>query len=274
MRNASRDLPRVIHTAMPIVIVSYLLANVSYYLVLPGSVIGSSNTVAVAFGTKVFGVTGGLVFALAVSLSCIGALNATTFTSGRLVYVAGKEGYLPAVFGTLGFHGQSGVNPTPIAPQRDYDHDDDDTTFIARVKRMFRRDPSVPHSWSTTPVYAMLLNFALCGVYIVVGEFGTLLTFYGVAGYSFYFLTVLGLIILRVKEPNLERPYRTWIVTPIIFCCVSLFLISRSVFARPLETLAVAAFVGVGAAIWGWRLWNRRRAVRARGNFIGEMGEL
>ena len=49
MKHASRDLPRVIHTAMPVVIVSYLLANVSYYLVLPGEVVGRSNTIAVVF---------------------------------------------------------------------------------------------------------------------------------------------------------------------------------------------------------------------------------
>lgn len=31
---------------------------------------------------------------------------------------------------------------------------------------------------------------------------------------------VLGLVILRVKEPMLERPYKTWIITPLIFCAV------------------------------------------------------
>jgi amino acid transporter len=76
-----------------------------------------------------------------------------------------------------------------------------------------------------TPIYAMVLNALLTSCYIFVGEFGTLVTFYGVAGYTFYFLTVLGLIILRVKEPALERPYKTWITTPVIFCCVSLFLL-------------------------------------------------
>ncbi len=59
-RNPSRDLPRVIHTAMPMVIVSYLLANISYFLVLPLQTINSSNTVAVMFGSKVFGPVGSL----------------------------------------------------------------------------------------------------------------------------------------------------------------------------------------------------------------------
>jgi hypothetical protein len=31
---------------------------------------------------------------------------------------------------------------------------------------------------------------------------------------------VLGLVILRIKEPNLERPYKTWIITPLTFCAV------------------------------------------------------
>ncbi|KAF3920335.1 hypothetical protein ABW20_dc0100802 [Dactylellina cionopaga] len=87
MKNPSRDLPRVIHSAMPLVIVCYILANISYFFVLPSSVIASSTTVAVRFGTTVFGSAGGILFALAVSISCIGALNATTFTSGRLVFV-------------------------------------------------------------------------------------------------------------------------------------------------------------------------------------------
>lgn len=252
MKHASRDLPRVIHTAMPVVIVSYLLANVAYYLVLPGAVIGQSNTVAVAFGTKVFGPIGGLIFALAVSLSCFGALNATSFTSGRLVYAAGKEGYLPSIFGTLGFRGGSSApprtrtpRPTPSLWSR----------ITARLPARLRSnsDEPITRSWSKTPIYAMLLNATLTGVYIALGEFGTLLTFYGVAGYTFYFATVLGLVVLRVKEPDLERPYRTWVVTPICFCCVSLFLISRSVFSRPIETVVVCAFVGAGVPVWWWR---------------------
>ena len=75
---------------------------------------------------------------------------------------------------------------------------------------------------------------------------------------SFYFLTVLGLVILRVKEPELSRyatgyitlfafltgtlsgrPYKTWITTPLIFCAVALFLLLMPIIAAPLEALAV-----------------------------------
>jgi amino acid transporter len=108
-----------------------------------------------------------------------------------------------------------------------------------------------------TPINAMALNALLTSGYIVVGEFATLLTFCGVAGYTFYFSTVLGLIILRVREPYMERPYKTWITTPIIFCCVSLFLLSRAVFARPDQTLIVVAFVLAGIPVYFWRVKRR-----------------
>lgn len=230
---------------MPLVILSYLLANVSYFLVLPHSTIEASNTVAVQFGAKVFGPVGALILALVVGASCFGALNATTFTSGRLVYAAGKEGYLPALFGRIGLSASTG--PPPGSRLR--------RQSLGRkcLSRIFGDESRL----GFTPIYAMVFNAALTLVYIAMGEFRTLVTFYGVAGYTFYFLTVLGLIILRIREPHLERPYRTWITTPIIFCCVSLFLLSRAVISEPLQTLIVVAFIITGVPVYYWRIYQR-----------------
>lgn len=256
--NPNRDLPKVIHTAMPLVIAAYVLANLAYILVLPMNVINGSNTVAVMFGSKVFGPIGSLLLALVVSASCFGALNATTFTSGRLVYAAGKEGYLPSAFGKIGVG-----------------REDAATTLHTRnwaAKRIAHMLGDEETGLFFTPVNAMLLNFCITLCYVIVGEFATLVTFYGVAGYTFYFLTVLGLIILRVREPNLERPYKTWIITPIIFCCVSLFLLSRAVFAEPLQTLIVVAFIAAGVPIYYWKIKGRdqnQHTARARSDSVG-----
>ncbi|KAF6808903.1 amino acid transporter [Colletotrichum sojae] len=244
-RNPSRDLPRVIHTAMPLVILSYVLANVAYFLVLPIAAVNTSNTIAVQFGAKVFGPVGSLVLALIVSASCFGALNSSTFTSSRLVYVAGKEGYIPSLFGRIGLSpSDSSVTTSRTSRGR-----------LANALIRALGDDEVGLFY--TPVWALALNAALTTAYIVVGEFGTLLTFYGVAGYTFYFVTVLGLIVLRVREPQLDRPYKTWITTPIIFCCVSLFLLSRAVFAQPLQTVTVVLFVVAGVPVYFWRIRGR-----------------
>ncbi|KAE9976816.1 hypothetical protein BLS_001821 [Venturia inaequalis] len=190
--NPTRDLPRVIHTSLPLVIISYLLANVAYFFVLPTAVSNSSNTLAVAFGHQVFGRVGSLILALAVSGSCFGALNATTFTSGRLVYAAGKEGYLPSLFGKIGVGSRTAVRLDAAGRG----------TGGSKILKFISDDSGL----FFTPIYAMLLNASLTAAYVLVGEFDTLLTFYGVAGYTFYFFTVLGLIVLRVREPHLERP--------------------------------------------------------------------
>lgn len=95
------------------------MANVSYFVVLPSATVSLSNTVALDFGHALFGPIGGTVFACMVAFSCFGALNGknpcvqirlnylpssylgSTFTSARLIYVAGRERYLPAMFGRL-----------------------------------------------------------------------------------------------------------------------------------------------------------------------------
>lgn len=260
-KNPARDLPRVIHTSLPLVILCYILANISYFLVLPTSVIESSNTVAVAFGLQVFGPVGALILALFVSGSCFGALNATTFTSGRLVYAAGKEGYMPSLFGTIGL----GKSHRAI---RLNSHTTTNSRGVPAKLATWFADPDA--GFFFTPISAMLLNAAITAVYILIGSFDTLVTFYGVAGYTFYFQTVLGLIVLRVREPNLERPYKTWITTPIIFCCVSLFLLSRAVFAEPVQTLLVVAFMAVGLVVWfAWVGRRRGQEAQRFGNMEG-----
>lgn len=76
------------------------------------------------------------------------------------------------------------------------------------------------------------------------GGFRSLVNLFSVANWLFYLLTgepytlsspsttepdlpsflVMGLLILRVKEPYLERPYKTWLITPVIVRCLPLDL--------------------------------------------------
>ncbi|KAF2157044.1 amino acid transporter [Myriangium duriaei CBS 260.36] len=254
--NPRRDLPRTIHTSLPLVIVCYLLANVSYLFVLPFDTINSTNTVAVTFGRQVFGSVGAVIFALVVSLSCYGSIAAQTFTSSRLVYAASREGLLPSWFARLGWTKDTAVR-LPVRESR-----------MSKIAILFADDTG----FFCTPIYATLLVAGITVIYIIIGDFSTLTTFYGVAGYTFYFFTVLGLIVLRVREPHLERPYKCWITTPIIFCAVSIFLLSRAVFAQPLQTLAVVAFIAAGVPLYllnvysngkrqkrsvDWKFWRR-----------------
>jgi len=208
MKKPEQNVPRVIHTSMTIVVTLFLCANISYFVLLNRVVVERSNTVALDFGHALFGKIGGIIFAWMVAFSCIGALNGSAFTTSRLIYTAGRERFLPAIFGQL-------------------------------------------HKGRKTPVNALALQALLTMFFILVGGgFRTLVNFYSVASWGFYFMTVLGLIVLRIKEPTLKRPYKTWIVTPLTFCAIALFLLSMPVVAAPLEALAAVGFIAFGVPLY------------------------
>lgn len=208
MKNVSRDLPRVIHISLGIVVLLFLTTVVSYFLVLPPNQVSQTNTVALDFGSAVLGSTGGILFALIVAFSCFGALNGQVYTTARLVYAAGREGHLPAAFGRI-------------------------------------------HHRTRTPLNALLLQVSLIYLFLLFGSgFASLVNFYGVCAWTFYFSTVLGLLYLRIKEPNLERPYQTWISTPIAFSAVALFLLCMPIFSAPGEALAALLFISAGIPMY------------------------
>ncbi|KAF8609886.1 amino acid transporter [Ceratobasidium sp. AG-I] len=103
------------------------------------------------------------------------------------------------------------------------------------------------HASRKTPMNAMGLQVTTTLFYILIGGgFRSMINFVGVAAWTFYFLTGVGLIILRVREPNLPRPYKTYITTPLMFSGVSLFLLLMPIFAAPLEALSAFVFIACG----------------------------
>ncbi|BEJ07219.1 hypothetical protein CcaverHIS641_0404880 [Cutaneotrichosporon cavernicola] len=125
-----------------------------------------------------------------------------------------------------------------------------------------------------TPDFALSLNAALTVFFIVFGGgFRKLINFFSVTSWTWYLVTVVGLLYLRIKEPHLERPYKAWITTPVIFCMVGLrptnltqiamFLLLMPIFAAPWEGLA--AFVFMAAGVPMYYLTARSRSQQARG---------
>lgn len=113
-----------------------------------------------------------------------------------------------------------------------------------------------------TPAYASALCTSLILAYVVFGSgFAALVNFCGICTWFWYGMTVFGLLVLRVKEPDLERPYRTWTLTPIVFVGVSLFLLVMPVFAAPWEALAAVVFIASGVPIYAVTQPDGRRFI-------------
>jgi amino acid transporter len=106
---------------------------------------------------------------------------------------------------------------------------------------------------SDAPINAIILSTVLSAVYILLGNFRALLTFNGLGEYTFFFLTVSGAIILRYREPHLERPYKPFVLIPITFALVSGFVVVRGAAFAPAQAFVLLGLWGLGLAFYGLR---------------------
>jgi len=101
-----------------------------------------------------------------------------------------------------------------------------------------------------TPVNATLLLTILSSFYVLTGSYNTLVNIYSTSTWIFYGLCVLGLIILRFTQPHMERPYRVWFTTPLIFVGVVVFLVFFSFMDAVVESLVGIVFLIAGIPVY------------------------
>lgn len=94
VKNPKRTLPLAITISVIVIIKTYLMANIAYFAVLPLSLIGSTNVVAIELGLRVFGLRGLYMICGFVALSALGAVNGTVYSNSRLFAAAAQEGLL------------------------------------------------------------------------------------------------------------------------------------------------------------------------------------
>ncbi|XP_076321361.1 L-type amino acid transporter sobremesa isoform X1 [Tachypleus tridentatus] len=90
------NLPRAISFGIPLVTVCYVLINISYLTVMSTTEVLASEAVAVTWASRVLGVMAFLM-PLTIAISTFGAGNGTDFTTGRLTFVAAREGHLVGI---------------------------------------------------------------------------------------------------------------------------------------------------------------------------------
>jgi L-type amino acid transporter 9 len=69
------------------------------------------------------------------------------------------------------------------------------------------------------------------------------------AEWVFYVSTVVGLLILRRREPQLERPYRPTVILPVAFVIVGTLVIVRSAMFAPVQSGLLAGLLILGALV-------------------------
>ncbi|GLB09432.1 Y+L amino acid transporter [Aspergillus tubingensis] len=168
--------------------------------------------------SHLLGPTFGAIAAGLICLVVAGSLLGSSFVAGRIVVAAANSNWLPA--------------------------------FLARIGSVSGRSTST----ADAPINAILFSTACSIVYIFFGNFRVLATFSGLSAYIFFFLTMIGAIILRVREPELPRPYKPMICVPGMFALVSGCVVARGAVFAPVQ-----AVVLIGLWLVGLGLYSARR---------------
>ncbi|HEY7300696.1 MAG TPA: amino acid permease [Xanthobacteraceae bacterium] len=115
------------------------------------------------------------------------------------------------------------------------------------ILRIFAR-----RSDNGAPTAAILFQLAVATLMLLTRSFEAVLDFIQFSLLSCSFLAVLGVIKLRIRRPDLPRPYRAWgyPVTPLIFLSVTGFMMYYLATQRPLESFIGVLMMSAGLALY------------------------
>jgi APA family basic amino acid/polyamine antiporter len=112
------------------------------------------------------------------------------------------------------------------------------------------------HPRFLTPSVAILATGAWAGVLSLSGTFEQLATYVIFGQWIFFGLTVGAVFVLRKRNPDLPRPYRTWgyPVTPVIFILAAVYISVNTLVTQPINALAGILIIVIGLpAYFYWR---------------------
>ena len=126
---------------------------------------------------------------------------------------------------------------------------------MARDGRFFSFAGQI-HPAFHTPSGALLLQGLVTMVFVLTGTFEDLYSLSIFAISSFFVLTAIALIRLRIKEPTLPRPYRAWGYpwTPLVFAAIGAALTANLWWVRPVRSSIGMAVILLGIPFFNhWR---------------------
>jgi APA family basic amino acid/polyamine antiporter len=128
-----------------------------------------------------------------------------------------------------------------------------------RVYSSMAEDGALPRALARrtargVPLVAVALQGALASLFVIVGELGQLLRYIGFTLSIFAMLTVAAVFVMRVKEPDAPRPYRTlgYPVTPIVFLVATGWVLYAQIDMHPWESLYGFLTLAIGGIGYLW----------------------
>jgi APA family basic amino acid/polyamine antiporter len=110
------------------------------------------------------------------------------------------------------------------------------------------------------PTIAVLVQSGLALIFVVTATFDQVLVFAGFTLALNSLFAVFGLFILRVRQPDLARPFKVpfYPVLPLIYLGLTIWTLVYVALERPLEVAVSAALIGSGLVFYGFTRWQTR----------------
>ena len=210
VKNPQRNLPLSLLLGTGIVIILYVLANVSYLSVLNINQIGGAENdrVATLMMENILGANGKYFIALMIMVSTFGCLNGCIFTAARVYYAMAKDGM-----------------------------------FLKQASKLNKNN--VPaNSITMQCIWSCVLCFS--------GTYNDLLEYIMFAVMLFYILTISGLFVLRVKKPDMERPYKAfgYPFVPAIYILLAVFVAFNMLVVQQSSSIKGLIIILIGLPIY------------------------
>ncbi|XP_069829229.1 b(0,+)-type amino acid transporter 1-like isoform X2 [Dendropsophus ebraccatus] len=110
---------------------------------------------------------------------------------------------------------------------------------------------SMIHVKRLTPSPALLFTCIIAVIMIIPGDFSSIVNYLSFTIWVFYGLTIFGLICMKIKKPDIPRPYKVPIIIPVIVLIASVYLVLAPVIDTPrMEYLYVALFFLSGVIVY------------------------
>ncbi len=216
IKDPKRNLPLALMTGTLIVIAAYVLLNIVYLYVQPiDFFVQLSTTPNKIAAVEVAATLGGTVgMSLVACLILVSTLNATNSS----IMMSGRMVYA-----------------------------------MSRDQLFFKKASSV-HPKYNTPDWALFIQGFWAIALLFSGSFDQLTDMLIFAAFFFYGSSALGVIIMRIKHPELERNYKVpaYPILPILFCVFCAVLFINTIIAKPGEAVWGLLLMGSGAPFYWW----------------------
>lgn len=228
VKNPQRNIPYSLMIGTGIVVLLYFMANISYFMLLPvdGNPAGTdviSRGIMWAENERVGVAAAGVIFGSTAVIMMAVMIMVSTFGCNNGLIMAGARLYYA----------------------------------MAKDKLFFKQAATL--NKRSVPGNAIVMQAVWASVLCLSGTYGKLLDYTTFASLLFYVVTIAGIIVLRRKRPDAERPYKTLLypVLPILYIVLA-GLISVDLLIYKWETSRIAISI-IGIGILSYFLIQRSR---------------